>query len=233
MRATSTTARQPLHGSPAGDVQSRAWPTPAPSVAERVGLDRRRSRSGRRLPARTSFKPACACSWRSTRTCCSRSPRHGFDRALVARLDVDEVGQRAHLADLAVGVDQHHARARRRSRRDARRSLRASAGARSSPASSCSRVRTSRARHSCSMRALASSDSRAARATRVDVEAVLRAPQRFGGRDRAARGARSSSAPQLARLRPRGAPSASTARSRCAAADRCAAVSAVIVLSTA
>jgi hypothetical protein len=33
-----------------------------------------------------------------------------FDRALVARLDFDEVGERPHLADAAVGVDEHHAR---------------------------------------------------------------------------------------------------------------------------
>jgi hypothetical protein len=33
----------------------------------------------------------------------------GFDGTLVARLDLEEVGQRAHLSDAAVGVDQHHA----------------------------------------------------------------------------------------------------------------------------
>ena len=33
-----------------------------------------------------------------------------LDRALVLRLDLDEVRQRAHLPDLAVGVDEHHAR---------------------------------------------------------------------------------------------------------------------------
>ena len=32
-----------------------------------------------------------------------------FDRALVLGLDLDEVGERAHLADLAVGVDQDQA----------------------------------------------------------------------------------------------------------------------------
>src|SRR5688500_18752126 len=33
-----------------------------------------------------------------------------FDGALVTRLDLDEVRQRAHLVDLAVGAHQHHAR---------------------------------------------------------------------------------------------------------------------------
>ena len=33
-----------------------------------------------------------------------------FHRAFIARLDVDEIRQRAHLADLAVGVDEHHPR---------------------------------------------------------------------------------------------------------------------------
>ena len=34
----------------------------------------------------------------------------GFNRALVLRFDFNEVGEGAHLADRAVGVDQHHAR---------------------------------------------------------------------------------------------------------------------------
>ena len=100
------------------------------------------------------------------------------------------------------------------------------------PASSCSRVRTSRDRHSCSSRALASSDSRAARAMRADSRpscarcnaSAAATPLRARLLELDAELARFEIEPRLF---------ASTARSRCAAAESCAAVSAVMVLSTA
>ena len=59
------------------------------SVGGRTAGDRRRrdrgSRSGRPSPSRTSAKPAARAPDCSTTTCWSRSPRHAFDRAFVAR----------------------------------------------------------------------------------------------------------------------------------------------------
>ena len=89
-----------------------------------------------------------------------------FDCPLVARLDFDEIRQRAHLPDPAVGIYEHHARRVRKSG-----AMRVDLFERPEPPGDrrqlCSRVRTSRARHSCSMRALDSSNSREARAMRA------------------------------------------------------------------
>ena len=142
-----------------------------------------------------------------------------LDGALVARLDLDEVGERAHLPDAAVGVARAPCGRHRRSRRDARPAPRASAGAPSVPASSCSRDRTSRARHSCSMRALASSDLARRRGD-------AGRPRARPGRGGAARS--TTAAPtrtllelgrQLARLHLEALRPTRTARSRCAPAD--------------
>ena len=103
-----------------------------------------------------------------------------LDGPLVARLDLDEVRQRAHLADLAVGVDEHHARRIGKSGAMRVDLFERPEPRRSSSARSCSRVRTSRDRHSCSMRALDSSNSRAGPRDARGLEAFLRAMQRFG-----------------------------------------------------
>ena len=59
---------------------------------------------------RISFKPADTCSRRSTTHVLEQVAQARFDGALVLRLHLEEVGEGAHLADLAVGVDQDHAR---------------------------------------------------------------------------------------------------------------------------
>ena len=90
----------------------------------------------------------------------------GFDRALVAAIDIHVVGHGALLPDVAVGLDEHHAR-RVAEIGAARRQLLERRQPRLDAASSCSRVRTSRARSSCSPRALASSDFARRAASRI------------------------------------------------------------------
>ena len=108
----------------------------------------------------------------------------GFDGALVAGVHLEVVGHRALLADAAVGLREHRARGVAVLGAGRLELLRATCRRASRPASSCSCVRTARARHSCSMRALASSDSRADARDARRVERFLRAAQPLGGRRR-------------------------------------------------
>ena len=154
-----------------------------------------------------------------------------LDGALVPRLDLDEVRHRAHLPDPAVGVDEHHARRigeaaamrvdfleRVQARGHAGELLLARADIARSPFVLEPRARqfgfTRRPGHARGF------------------EAILRAMQRFRG-GHALRAGPFELDVQLARFEIETRRCVSTARSRCVAAESCAAVSAVIVLRTA
>ena len=101
----------------------------------------------------------------------------GFDRALVAAIDLEVVGDGALLPDAPLACTSTMRAASPKSGA-AGGELLERREARLERGSSCSRARTSRMRSSCSMRALASSDSRARALARVTVSRppALRSP---------------------------------------------------------
>ena len=81
-------------------------------AARRMSLPRPRapgSRSGPALCSRTSRRPACACSWLRTMTCCSRSPSSASAARSYCAIDIEIVGNRAKLSDGPVGLREHDA----------------------------------------------------------------------------------------------------------------------------
>ena len=108
----------------------------------------------------------------------------GFDRALVPGLDLEVIGDRALLADLAVGLREHGARARRRTRRGRLRAPRAtSAAPRGRRARARARAPTARATRARCARWPARIRAPPAR-SRVASIASLRAAQRRRPRPR-------------------------------------------------